>query len=82
MVEDMKMVHDLQTGKWELFNRNKDPEELENLAEKDHPSMAGMRQRLQSWERGRIEKWNLDSDILREVDPEIIRELRDLGYVE
>ena len=76
---DLKLVHDLVTDRFSLFDRSADPQEHVDLGA-SHPEAESLRSALGAWEaeRGRdaegVAEW-------REPDAEELERLRALGYV-
>jgi arylsulfatase A-like enzyme len=77
---DLKIVHDLASDRFTVFDRSTDPEELVDLAA-SHPEAESLRAALLAWEaqRGRDAQGTAR---LLEPDPEELERLRALGYVE
>ena len=71
----------MQADRFELYDRQKDTHELSDLYEKGHPELAGMRERLTTWEKGRVQKWGVRFISPSPADPEEIEKLRNLGYI-
>jgi choline-sulfatase len=81
MTGSWKLIHDLESGRWLLFDRAADPEELRDLSRRTPPALAPMRERLSAWEEHRAAGWRPAADDMRDTDPETVRRLRSLGYV-
>jgi arylsulfatase A-like enzyme len=71
-----KLIHDLLTDRWELYDRRADPEELNPL--EGRPEEAALRRRLTDWERAR--PGAADRAAVAPSDDERAR-LRALGYL-
>ena len=75
-----KVIHDLTTGSWELYDLETDPEELTNLFGSGHAAEAPLVAALEEWEAGR--EGEGDGAPGAELDAEAIEQLRALGYIE
>jgi arylsulfatase A-like enzyme len=81
---DYKLIRGVNTGALELYNLSEDPKERDNFAETESELAATMSTYLTNWN----ESW--PSDFTRALadeggatlDPEVMNELRSLGYVE
>jgi arylsulfatase A-like enzyme len=48
-----KLIHDLPSDRWELYDRGEDPQELHDLATAGRPIMPQLQQKLRDWEATR-----------------------------
>jgi arylsulfatase A-like enzyme len=76
---DLKLVHDLVTDRFALYDRSVDPEELVDLAD-SHAEAESLRAALRAWEETRG-SGSLGQAELLEPDDEELERLRALGYV-
>ncbi len=75
----MKLIHDLPSDTWELYDVAADPEELRDLVSAGHSDLAHMESELRAWEKLRdAEAVQAGSTTL---DSEAIERLRQLGYI-
>jgi len=75
----LKLVHDLETDRWSLYDRDADPAEQRDVYP-THPEGTALRSRLSRWEEARAQQGGAES--LPEIDPEELERLRSLGYVQ
>jgi arylsulfatase A-like enzyme len=73
-----KVIHDLLSDAWELYDLEDDPEELRNLIDQ-HPERAELVGALDVWEADHLGAATNDSD---RIDEDSIEKLRSLGYLE
>lgn len=76
-----KLVHDLQSGLWELYDLDDDPHEQRNAFDPEDDEAGSLQSLLRAWESGRVGSWGLDLPGGIEMDPAEIERLRSLGYV-
>jgi arylsulfatase A-like enzyme len=76
-----KLIHDLPTDTWELYDLAADPEELNDLADRGHDSEATLKKRLAEWEDARRRAPEGRSPRTFEPTPDDIEKLRGLGYI-
>jgi arylsulfatase A-like enzyme len=76
---DLKLVHDLVTDRFSLYDRGVDPEELVDIAD-SHSDADSLRAALRAWEETRGSD-SLGRAELLEPDDEELERLRALGYV-
>jgi arylsulfatase A-like enzyme len=74
----LKLVHDLETDRWSLYDRHTDPAERRDVYD-DRPETAELRARLMRWEESRPRERNVEPAV--EIDPKERERLRSLGYV-
>lgn len=75
--------HQLRDGTLSLFDVSRDPQELVNLMETEPEIAAEMEKLLDDWlEQERALRQLVARGQTRELSPEVIEELRSLGYVE
>jgi len=78
---DFKLVHDVEADTWELYDRDADPGETENLYDDAHPVVVELRPQLVAWEEGKVETWGREFVRIEEMSPEQVERLRSLGYI-
>ena len=76
-----KLIHDLLTEQWELYDLEADPEELVDLAGGGHPAEERLSRALRDWELARDEALSDRGETPREISPEERERLRSLGYL-
>jgi arylsulfatase A-like enzyme len=76
---DLKLVHDLVTDRFTLYDRSVDREELVDIAD-SHSEADSLRAALRAWEESRG-SGSLGQAELLEPDDEELERLRALGYV-
>lgn len=76
-----KLVHDVEGGGWELYDRDADPLEQDDLYADEHPVVRDLRPLLMEWEEGKTDTWGREFVNLEDLDPEQIERLRSLGYI-
>lgn len=75
----MKLIHDLPSDGWELYDLATDPEELVDLVAAGHADLARMQSELSAWEEIRNADAVQAGSATLERDE--IERLRELGYV-
>jgi arylsulfatase A-like enzyme len=74
-----KVIHDLVSNTWELYDLETDPEELHNLIGQGDAFEAQLVSQLKQWEATRADQGSKDRSM--ELDEDAIRNLRELGYL-
>ena len=77
---ELKLVHDLVSGRFRLYDRAADPGEREDRFEA-HPRAGELREALLAWEAARDGEGTPAADLLEPTEAELER-LRALGYVQ
>jgi len=82
LIINFKSPSDMNKPKYELFNLDSDPGEKKNLA-KIHPSLVRQfEDKIMHWASSMIvNSGKSDEEIEENVDPEIIEQLKKLGYI-
>ncbi|MFH2003108.1 MAG: sulfatase-like hydrolase/transferase [Planctomycetota bacterium] len=78
---DLKLIHDLPTNQWELYDRLNDINDLRNLSAENHPMLGELQKRLRAWEKDRIQKWGIEFKAAPSAGEEEMEKLRNLGYI-
>ena len=76
-----KLIHDLPTDTWELYDLATDPEEQDNLAGRGHSIEKALKRRLLEWEASRQPAPDGPGSRSFEPNSADIERLRDLGYL-
>ncbi len=76
-----KLIHNLDTQEWSLFDRTTDPLEKNNLFAEGHRQVKKLQPLLLDWEEGKIENWGRDFEGIKQMSEEDRKRLRSLGYV-
>jgi arylsulfatase A-like enzyme len=85
--EDWKLISNLRSAdgrnlpRYELFDLSKDPGEQKNLAQVHPERVAQMDADLMEWSAHNLGLAKADSTSPEEVDPEVLAQLRALGYL-
>jgi arylsulfatase len=76
-LRDTKVIHDLQDGRWEIYDLATDPLERTNRWDDGISLQDDLKELLESWEQVRGQ----GGEVRQNLDPETVRKLRSLGYV-
>ena len=77
---DHKLIHNLESGAWELYDLSDDPAEQRNRFSEDHPVVAQLQPYVERLSA--LRSTPAGSSEPTEVDPELAETLRALGYLE
>ena len=76
--ERWKYVHRYLDGRHELYDTFNDPQEVNNLYDEDRDTAERLKGKLMKW-YGDLKKKE-GEDVTGEVDEEIVKKMRTLGY--
>ncbi len=76
-----KMIHDVEHDTWSLFNRETDPAEDHDLLPTEPQKATPLRAALLQWEKGKCETWGIGHPLNRQLNKDLEKKLRSLGYI-
>ncbi len=75
-----RLIHDLRTGAWSLYDRASDPGEKRDVFAPDSPRVRELQPLLTAWEAGKVETWCVAGSESSPMTADDERRLRSLGY--
>jgi arylsulfatase A-like enzyme len=76
-----KLIHNLATDDWTLYDRQRDPGEMNDVLDRQKDEAAELRTLLLEWERGKVESWGKRLPGAQLMSEQERRKLRSLGYI-